>query len=438
MAKIAVIGGGVVGISCALTLQDDGHDVTVLDHGAPGEGASWASCGSIAVSEVIPLSKPGTLMRAPGWLLDPTGPLTLRAKSAFQVLPWFWRFAANARMSRISKISNELSTLTRSALVDTEAVLARYSLRSLLHDTPVIEIYDTSEELIRERRFHNMRRALGFQIEEISGAEAVEREPSLAADFAGAVVFHDWRSVVDARRYVVALHEAFHSGGGTVLQSEATGFTRNGNTVTEVQTRSGRTVSADQVVVAAGAWSRHLVAELGLAIQMEGVIGYQTSLQDPGVELNHALIYAKGGFGITQYESGLAVRGSIEFADLDAHPNWKRAEILVEKAKRVLPGLRSKLAERRIGRRPLTSDTKPIIGRVPSTPNVILATGHGQLGLTLGATTGRLVRDIVAHRTPDIDISAFRLSDSKLRGARCAGLVLCNWLTCTARVRSAV
>jgi D-amino-acid dehydrogenase len=214
--------------------------------------------------------------------------------------------------------------------------------------------------------------------------------------------------VVDSKRYVVALHEAFVARGGVVKRTKVTGFFRDGGTIVGVQTRAGTNVSADQIVVAAGAWSRHLAAELGLHIQLQGVIGYQTSLQDPGIEVGHALIYAKGGFGITPYESGLAVAGSIEFADLGAKPNWKRADILVEKAKRVLPGLRAQPAERRFGRRPLTPDTKPIIGRTPTAQNVIFATGHGQLGLTLGATTGRLVSDIVASRGPNIDMSGFR------------------------------
>jgi D-amino-acid dehydrogenase len=99
------------------------------------------------------------------------------------------------------------------------------------------------------------------------------------------------------------------------------------------------------------------------------------------------MVYARGGFGITPYESGLAIVGSIEFAGLNATSNWNRADVLVEKARRVLPDLCTSNAKKRIGRRPLTPDTKPIIGRVSKLANVIIATGHGQLGLTLGATT---------------------------------------------------
>lgn len=417
MSQIIVIGGGVVGIACALELQHDGHQVTVLEPGAVGEGASWASCGSTAVSEIIPLSKPGTLQLAPKWLLDPMGPLSLRASSAPRILPWFLNFAGNARMSRIRKISTEISALTLPALADMQMLLRRYELGNLLRETPVLELYDSHEELSRERKFHDLRRELGFQIDEISGDEAKQLEPSIADDFACATVFRDWRSVVDARRFVVDLHRAFIERGGVVKPDAATSFVRDDSRVTGVSTNSGECVGGDQYVLAAGAWSKRLARDLGLRIQMEGVIGYQTSLSTPGVHVNHALVYAKGGFGITPYESGLAVAGSIEFAGLNSRPNWKRADTLVQKARRVLPGLQTRAAEKRIGRRPLTPDTKPVIGRIASAQNVILATGHGQLGLTLCATTGRLVRDIAANRSPNIDLAPYRPDR------------FCNWRT---------
>lgn len=347
-------------------------------------------------------------MRAPKWLLDPMGPLTLRGSSLVGVLPWFMRFAGNSRMSRIKAISNDISVLTLRALADIETLLAQHGLSDLLRQTPVIELYDSEQDLAHERHFHKIRRRLGFRIDEISGREAKEMEPSIATDFACAAVFRDWRSVVDTKRFVVDLHKAFAARGGVVKPVGASAFLRDADRVAGVSTTSGEIIRGDQYVLAAGAWSKKLAEDIGIRIQLEGVIGYQTNLTDAGVDVEHGLIYAKGGFGITPYESGLAVAGSIEFAKLNAKPDWRRADILVEKARRVLPGLQTQSAERRYGRRPLTPDTKPIIGRSPQVGNMIFATGHGQLGLTLCATTGRLVKEIAGGRVPNIDMAAYR------------------------------
>jgi D-amino-acid dehydrogenase len=347
-------------------------------------------------------------MRAPGWLIDPTGPLTLRASSALSMLPWFLRFASNSRLSRIKTISSEISALTSSALADTQSLLKRYQLSELLRDAPVLELYDKHEDLQRERVFHYIRRDLGFQIDEISGNEATEMEPSIAGDFACAAVFRDWRSIVDGKRFVVELHKAFVERGGSIEHAEVSRLIKEGDNVGAVQTTESRYFKADQFGIADGAWSKKLAASIGLSLQIEGVIGYQMTLESPEVEVNHGLVYAAGGFGVTPYESGLAIGGSIEFAGLNATPNWKRADVLVEKARRVLPGLRTDNAKQRIGRRPLTPDTKPIIGRAPRIKNVLIAAGHGQLGLTLGATTALLVSDLVASRQPRIDIAAYR------------------------------
>lgn len=213
--------------------------------------------------------------------------------------------------------------------------------------------------------------------------------------------------MTEPKRLVEALHQAFASRGGTVFTGEAEAFQHNGRKIQGVRLADGQVLTADEFVLAAGTHSCGLARDLGVPIQLEGVIGYSTALPDSGVDLAHTVFYAKGGFGITPYEDALAVAGTIEFADADAKPNWNRADILVKRAKRVLPGLGTDKAERRMGRRPFTPDTRPIIGRSGRLANVIFATGHGQLGLTLGATTARLVKDEIAGRAPSIDIQAF-------------------------------
>ena len=408
--QVVVIGGGVIGISCALALLREGYRVTLVDRDLPGESATAASCGSMAVSEVIPLSRPGILRKAPGWLFAPAGPLSIRTGSMFRLLPWLLRFSANARPHRVRQISQGLTQLTATALDDWDELLSSLELTRLIRKRPVLELYDSESELQAERAYHEQRRALGFQIDEISGHEAAEIEPAIARNFAKAVVFGNWRSIVDGARFLIDLTKAFANRGGTVMQAEVTGFDRQGGAIRGVTLSSGKILNADLFVVAAGAWSNQLATELGSDIMVEGVIGYQTTITDPGFSMEHAVIYPKGGSGITPYESGLAIGGTVEFADLSTKPNWRRADILVEQSMRVLPKLKKSAGSRRIGRRPMTPDTLPIIDRAPAAPNVLIVTGHGQLGLTTGATTGKLVAALAANKTTKIDLKPYRIN----------------------------
>ncbi|MEM7317931.1 MAG: FAD-dependent oxidoreductase [Pseudomonadota bacterium] len=404
---IAVIGGGVVGISCALSLQADGHSVTVLDPGPIGEGASWASCGCIAVGEIVPLSQPGMLMKVPGWLIDPETPLSLRPNSALRMLPWFARFAANARPRKMNAIAADLATLTFGATEEFKCQLVRHSISDMLVERPILKVFDDASDKATMGAAFDLARSLGCTIDEISGADAHDMEPAIASDFHSAAVLRDWSFITDPKRLVIDLHRAFTQNGGAVLPTPAKSLVRDGQRITGVICGDGQTITADEVILAAGTCSRDLARSIGLRLQIEGVIGYSTGLSDPGVALKNTVFYPKGGFGITPYENELSIAGTVEFAGLDAGPRWRRAEILVKRAHRVLPGLRETPANRRMGRRPLTSDTRPVLGRSKQIANLTFATGHGQLGVTLAAKTGRLVADLVAGRQPNSDLSPF-------------------------------
>ncbi|MEO0372503.1 MAG: FAD-binding oxidoreductase, partial [Pseudomonadota bacterium] len=232
-------------------------------------------------------------------------------------------------------------------------------------------------------------------------------EPAIASDFQHAAILRDWSHVGDCVRLVRELTDAFVERGGVIIPARATGFERVDKTVTKVRIAGAEPVQAREVVIACGTASKALARDLGIPLPVEGLMGYWTGLPDHGTGLRHTVFYPKGGFGMTPHDGVLAVAGTVEIAGEGAAPKWRRADILVKHAHRVLPGLNTAGAERRMGRRPFTPDTRPIIGRTHAYKNVTFATGHGQLGVTLGATTGRLVADILAGRPSNTDISCF-------------------------------
>ncbi len=405
--QVVVIGGGIVGISCALALQADGRDVTVIEPGPVGAGASWASCGCIAVGEIVPLSQPGMLRQVPKWLLNPEAPLAVRPATALRMLPWFARFTANAQQSRMRAIAADLAQLTFQATGDVKDQMSKYGIKDMLIERPVLKLFDGDKDKASMAGAFDLARELGCTIDEISGAEAHEMEPGIAADFKSAAVLRDWFHVADCVRMVVELTRAFEERGGRIVQGRAIGFDRTDHLVTQVRLEGQGSIAAREVIIASGTASKWLAKELSVALPVEGLMGYWTGLPDPGVDLKHTVFYPAGGFGITPHENTLAIAGTVEIAGPRAGPKWRRADVLVKRAHRVLPGLNAVGGERRVGRRPFMPDTRPVIGRAAKLSNVTFATGHGQLGLTLGATTGRLVADILAGRASNTNLSAF-------------------------------
>lgn len=405
--QAVVIGGGIVGVCCALYLQREGHAVTLIDPAAPGDSTAKWSCGQMAVSEVIPLSKPGILMKVPGWLMDQKGPLALRPSALPGILPWFLRFVASARHARIIEIANALTSLTREVYQDYAVLLDACADKTLLGERPIIEVFDSPQAIERDRAHLELRQSLGFRSEVLGAADIADLEPALAGRFSHGLLFPDWRAVSDTEGFIAALTDSFVQRGGIRVQTEARRIDEAQGQASGVTLANGEQIPADHIVVAAGVGSRRFFGQLGVSIPLEGIAGYQALLRDPGVEFRHSVIYADGGFCFAPMTRGLQIGGTIEFAARDAKPNFRRADIILEKARRILPGLRTSEMEYGVGYRPFLPDTKPVIDRAPRLPNVLMAFGHGQLGLTLGATTGRLVADLADRRPTPQDLTPF-------------------------------
>ncbi|SIT38432.1 FAD dependent oxidoreductase [Paraburkholderia ribeironis] len=405
--EAVVIGGGIVGVCCALYLQRDGYAVTLIDPEAPGNSTAKWSCGQMAVSEVIPLSKPGILMKVPGWLIDQKGPLALRPQALPRILPWFLRFVASARHAKIVDIAQSMASLTHDVYADYAPLLQMCEDKTLLGQLPVLELFDSPTAIERDKAHLDLRQSLGFSYQRLNAKDIADLEPALAGRFSHGLLFPDWRFVSDTEGFIAALTASFVANGGTRVRSSAARIDEASGLATGVTLTSGQQIAAKHVVVAAGTGSRKFFGQLGVSVPLEGVAGYQVLVPNPQVEIRHSIIYADGGFCFTPMTRGLQIGGTIEFAGRDAQPNFKRAEIILEKAQRILPGLRTDQIEFGVGYRPFLPDTKPVIDRSHRLQNVFMAFGHGQLGLTLGATTGRLIGDMVAGRTTKQNLAPF-------------------------------
>lgn len=405
--RVVVVGGGIVGVCCALYLQREGYAVTLIDPAAAGDSTAKWSCGQMAIAEVIPLSRPGVMQKIPGWLLDQNGPLALRVSALPGMLPWFLRFLACARQAKTEEIARDIASLTHHVHADYAPLLQACAEPALLRESPVIKVFESAAGLEQELPQLAFRTALGFKAEVLDAAAIADLEPSLAGKFGHGLLFPDWRSVSDTEGFIAALTQSFIDQGGARVRGQVKRLDQVADHASGVTLTNGERYAVDHVVIAAGVGSRTFFDQLGAQIPLIGIAGYQVLLPTPGVKVNHSVIFPDGGFCFSPMTRGLQIGGTMEFAGPNAKPNFKRAEIILHKAREILPQMQLDNLEYGVGYRPYLPDTKPVIDRSTRLSNVFMAFGHGQLGLTLGATTGRLIAQMVAGRTPAQNLTPF-------------------------------
>ncbi|MCM0613616.1 FAD-binding oxidoreductase [Marinobacter sediminum] len=408
--SVVVIGAGIIGVCAALELQKRGYAVTLVESKYPAAEASSGNCGLLAVGSVVPFSKPGTFKKVPGWLLNTKGPLSIRLGYLPKLMPWIIRFLMAAKPSRIQEIGEALATLTAQAGDAYQPWLEEAGISDIVKPYETLVVYETEAEYQDDLPNLEMERALGYDHEHLTGRQLQELEPSIAADFACAVKKKGWYYFSDPERLVRSLYDLFMRKGGAAITGKVRNLNTDGQRVRAVSVDGGEEVQADHIVIAAGAWSRKLAEELGDAVPVEALAGYSTTVTDAGIDVQHPVTYAAGGFVITPMEGGLRIGGTIEMGGLDSSPNFDRAKVIAEKAKRVFPSLKSIEGEEWMGYRSFMPDTLPVIDRASRFPNVYYAFGHGQIGITTGAITGRLVAQLVAGEETSIAMKPYSVS----------------------------
>lgn len=406
---ITVIGAGIVGVCVALNLRREGFAVTLIDRQGPGEGTSFGNAAVISPDIVVPMTSPGIIRQVPGMLLDPLGPLRIRWRHLPRLAPYLLRILAASRRSRIESTSAAMAALARGAVDAYSPLAGMADAEDMIRRTGRVNLYESEEEFRASQWKLELERRRGLRFEVLDAAELRQLEPSLAPLFPRAVFYPDSAHSVNNFRFVQVLADALQRHGGRSLRAEVRGFevAANGE-VAAVETDAGRE-PCDAVVVAAGAWSRPLARRLGANPPLETERGYHLTIGEPGVMPRIPFGSNRRGFACTPLEHGLRVAGTLELADLEAAPDWRRADVLMTHIRRLLPGVQDRQTTRWMGHRPGLPDTVPVISPSPRHRNAFFAFGHGHFGLCLGARTGQLVTALVAGSDPGIDMAPYRI-----------------------------
>ena len=408
--RVVIVGAGAVGLCCAYFLQQAGREVTVLDAGPVGDGASWGNAGWVSPSLSAPIPGPAALRTALGSIGKPDSPLWLRPQADPNFALWGLSFLRHCTRASNERGLAATALLSRDAFryydqMRADGLAVNLERRGLLFIAHSEAELDTELAELRRLSGHG----IAAEITRLSGTECRDRQPVIGPRVAGGI-FVGTDGHLDPRQLTAALAAVIISRGGAIRTGEAVrDFVVRGGQVVAVRAGDGEDeIPAGSVVIAAGALSVPVTRKLGARLPMTAGKGYSVSVGCP--QLPEAPMYlVETRVGATPLAGRLRLAGTIEFSGLNSRLDQRRIASLVRAARSFFPAADwTDVGEEWTGMRPLCPDGLPVLDRVPGTGNAFLATGHSTLGITLAAVTGAHMAEFVRTGTPPPALRPFR------------------------------
>lgn len=411
--KLIVVGAGVVGVCTAIALLRDGHDVVLVDANPPGTGCSHGNAGALSAGSCTPLSVPGQLPQIPRWLMDPLGPLHIRAGYLPRALPWLIRFLLAADADKIDAKADALRAMHREVIAGYTAYLQGTAGMDLFSVSGVLQAYTSPKSLDTSLDWY-LRGARGVRQEIVGREQLRDMVPELSEDYVQGLLLPDHGFVRQPHLFVAALADRFASSGGKIVRARVQALQRDEEgAVIGVVATSGR-MAAGGVVLCAGAWSMRLLAPLGVRIPLETQRGYHATVLDANIRPPLPVVASEAKIYASPMNNGLRLAGTVEFAGLDAAPDHRRAEAALELGRRMFPGLECNGVEEWMGHRPCLPDSLPVVGALPEIRSLFVNFGHGHYGMTASPGSAALLASIVSARPAPFDPMPY--SPDRFRG----------------------
>ena len=403
---VVVIGAGIVGVCCALQLAERGLSVTVIDRKPPCEETSFGNAGVISPWSCVPQSVPGLWRRIPRWLLDPEGPVFVRARHAPAFLPWALKFLSAGRLDSIDALGDAMMALSWNSPSNYRAMLQNTPALDLVTDSVYVFVYRHAAQASLDQLGWRMRQRRDVPVSLIEAGELREREPHISHEYEAAILIHGQGRALNPSAIGKAIAEKAESLGVKFVQSETKGITRAAgrwSACCEDQHHD-----AAHLVLAAGVWSASLLKPFGLRLPLEAERGYHLVCRNSGVEINNSIMDVEHMCVASQMATGVRVAGTAEFAGIQAAPDHRRAFVFKKALRSLFPEINLDDVEPWMGRRPTFPDSLPCIGRIEGLDGLYAAFGHSHYGLSQAPSTGRLIADCITGHTPNIDLHPYR------------------------------
>lgn len=413
MSKAVIIGGGIIGLSSAKYLSEAGWDVTVLDQGDFLDNCSYGNAGFVCPSHYIQLATPQVVKQGLVWMLNSTSPFYIQPRLSSSLVKWGLSFLKSATKKNIVKNGIPLRDIGLLSKSEYEQKWLK-DLSFSYGNKGMLEIFKT--EISKQECAETVAfgRKLGLDVELVDHERLRELEPQTQIDALGAIHYHCDGYLYPNELMASLITYLENRGVRLVRNTEVLSASLKGKAIQELKTSGGASFSADAFVLAAGAWSGGLAKSMGLTLPVVGGRGYSFTLpvSVSFYGLKHSGILVEGRCAFTPMGSQhVRFGGTMEITNLSTPPRYKRVQGILSAVHDFFPEIDLSLDQIKdkvwFGFRPVSGDGMPYIGKSKNVQNLIVATGHSQLGVSLGSATGLLVSELLEGKQPSVDLSAF-------------------------------
>ena len=405
--RVIIIGGGVIGLCSAYYSLKRGFAVTVIEREAPGgDTCSLGNAGMIVPSHFIPLAAPGMIAKGLRMMLNPESPFFIRPRIDFSLMRWCWLFYRHSTERHVAASREMLRDLN----LESRRLFSELSADEDfgLVQKGLLMLCKTAKGLEEEAEVAEAAHAIGLQADVLDAKATAALDPDITMDVAGSVHFTQ-DCHLNPARFVATLRKRILALGCVIESNTLIDNIESGNGKVTAVSGNGKHFAADKFVIAGGSWSANLLEKVGMKLPLQAGKGYSLTLPTPPELPRLCSIFAEAKVAITPMEGSLRFGGTMEVGGLDLSINPARVHGIVKSVNAYFP----KFSERDFsnikpwaGLRPVSPDGIPYLGKVNGLPNLIAATGHAMMGLSLAPVSGRLVADLLAGDEPFRSIDA--------------------------------
>ncbi len=398
--KVVVVGAGVIGLHCAYYLSESGHDVTIIDKisEADESGCSYGNCGFIVPSHFIPIASPAMLKSGLRMMFDPQSPVQMSLSKNIKHYGWFYNFLKFSTSQKVNAVAPTLFQLNSDSLFLYHQFYKQHQEhRASLKHNGLLLLSTTQKGLNEEIEIAEKGIKLGASIELLNIEKLKTLEPELELDVEGGVLYNTDGMIAPEKHMHLLKEILLQKGVKFYYNQKIEDLVKKADRITKVQTLD-RTFKADEFVIATGAFSQVLAKKIDLYLPVIAGKGYSVDYDNKGVFMKTPIILNEAKVAISPFQTKIRLGSGMEFNGKKGQISKSRVEAAINNTKKAIPSLNTILSETPDvweGLRPVSPDGMPFIGRTQKAKNVLIATGHAMMGMSLGPISGRLITDFV-------------------------------------------